>query len=154
MKEEIVINNFYAKVGQNQVLLTAIIAWAIAQIVKTAIAALEEKRLNFRRLVETGGMPSSHSTFVTSLATGIGVIEGWDTTMFALAAVFALVVMYDAAGVRRAAGRQARVLNMIVADINKKDFNPERLKELLGHTPVEVFVGALFGILFTLYRLK
>lgn len=132
---------------------TSIIAWAIAQVTKTAIAGFKEKRINFRRLVGTGGMPSSHSAFVTSLATGIGVVDGWDTTIFALATVFALIVMYDAAGVRRAAGKQAQILNMIVADINKNDFQPVRLKELLGHTPVEVFVGALFGILYALYRL-
>ncbi len=146
--------NFYFKIGQNQVLITAIIAWAIAQLTKTIVTGIEEKRINFRRLVETGGMPSSHSTFVSALATGVGVIDGWDTTIFALAVVFALVVMYDAAGVRRAAGKQARVLNIIISDINRKDFNPERLKELLGHTPIEVFIGSLFGIIFTLYRLK
>lgn len=132
---------------------TAIIAWAIAQIAKTITSGYKEKRINFRRLVGTGGMPSSHSAFVTSLATAIGIVDGWDTTIFALATVFALIVMYDAAGVRRAAGKQAQVLNLIVADINKNDFHPERLKELLGHTPVEVLVGALFGILYAFYRL-
>jgi len=130
--------------------MTAIIAWAIAQVSKTVIFAVKEKRINFSRLVGTGGMPSSHSTFVSSLATGVGLVNGWDTPLFALAAAFALVVMYDAAGVRRAAGKQAQVLNRILDDIYKKDFNPERLKELLGHTPVEVLVGAVFGIVFTI----
>lgn len=120
---------------------------------KVVIATIQEKQFNFRRLVETGGMPSSHTTFVSALAAGIGLVEGWETTLFALASVFALVVMYDAAGVRRAAGKQARILNIIIEDINKKDFHPERLKELLGHTPVEVLIGALFGIVFAFYRL-
>lgn len=135
--------------GQNSVLITAFTAWAIAQITKVITFAVKEKRINFRRLVGTGGMPSSHTTFVASLATGIGIKEGVNTSIFALAVVFALVVMYDAAGVRRAAGKQAQVLNRIVDDIYKKDFHPERLKELLGHTPFEVLVGAVFGISYT-----
>lgn len=98
-------------------------------------------------------MPSSHSAFVTSLATGIGLYEGFDSTMFALATVFALIVMYDASGVRRAAGKQARVLNAIIEDLNRRELHPERLKELLGHTPFEVVVGALLGILMAFWRL-
>lgn len=138
--------------GQNSVLITAFTAWAIAQITKVITFAVKEKRINFRRLVGTGGMPSSHD-IVASLATGIGIKEGVNTSIFALAVVFALVVMYDAAGVRRAAGKQAQVLNRIVDDIYKKDFHPERLKELLGHTPVEVLVGAGFGIAYAFYCL-
>ncbi|MFB5067707.1 MAG: divergent PAP2 family protein [Candidatus Wallacebacter cryptica] len=134
-------------------MITAFTAWAIAQITKVITFAVKEKRINFRRLVGTGGMPSSHTTFVASLATGIGIKEGVNTSIFALAVVFALVVMYDAAGVRRAAGKQAQVLNRIVDDIYKKDFHPERLKELLGHTPVEVLVGAGFGIAYAFYCL-
>ena len=98
-------------------------------------------------------MPSSHSAFVTSLATGVGLTEGFDSTLFALAAVFALIVMYDAAGVRRAAGKQARVLNAIIEDLNRRELHPERLRELLGHTPVEVLAGALLGILIAVWRL-
>lgn len=129
-------------------------AWVIAQLTKTVIVAVKEKRVNFHRLVGTGGMPSSHTTFVTALATGVGLTEGFDTSIFALAAAFALVVMYDAAGVRRAAGKQAKVLNRIVNDIYKKDFHPERLRELLGHTPFEVLVGAVFGIAYTYLCLR
>lgn len=98
-------------------------------------------------------MPSSHSAFVTSLATGVGLVEGSDSTLFALAAVFALIVMYDAAGVRRAAGKQARVLNAIIEDLNRRELHPERLRELLGHTPVEVVAGALLGVLVAIWRL-
>ncbi|HOB07864.1 MAG TPA: divergent PAP2 family protein [Limnochordia bacterium] len=130
-------------------MFTAVVAWAIAQLTKTIIFAIKERRLDFRRLVGTGGMPSSHTTFVTALTTGVGLVEGFDTPIFALAAAFALVVMYDAAGVRRAAGKQAKVLNRIIDDIYKKDFHPERLRELLGHTPIEVLAGAVFGITYT-----
>lgn len=134
--------------------MTALAAWALAQIMKTATWALKERALNFRRLVEPGGLPSAHSAFVSSLAAGIGIQVGWDSPLFALAAVFALIVMYDAAGVRRAAGKQARILNAIVEDLNKRELHPERLKELLGHTPVEVLSGALLGILVAAVRLS
>jgi len=134
------------------VLINSVIAWAIAQVSKTIIFGIKEKRINFKRLVETGGMPSSHTAFVTSLATGIGLVEGFNSTIFALATAFALVVMYDAAGVRRAAGKQARVLNMIVRDLNKKELHIERLRELLGHTPFEVLIGAAVGIGVVLWR--
>lgn len=129
------------------------IAWAIAQVSKTIIFGIKEQKINFKRLVETGGMPSSHTAFVTSLATGVGLTEGFNSTLFALATAFALVVMYDAAGVRRAAGKQATILNIIIRDLNKKDFHIERLRELLGHTPFEVLVGAALGIGFVVWRL-
>lgn len=143
----------FSQMGANEVLTTAVLAWAIAQIGKTATWALKTRTMNFRRLVEPGGMPSSHSAFVTSLGTSIGITEGFDSPIFALAAVFALIVMYDAAGVRRAAGKQARILNLIVEDLNNRELSTERLKELLGHTPFEVLVGGLLGILFAMYRL-
>jgi len=93
-----------------------------------------------------GGMPSSHSAFVTSLAVAIGLTEGWDSGMFAVSFVFAAVVMYDAAGVRRAAGRQARVLNQLMTIMLKEGHFPAtKLRELLGHTPFEVVMGALLG---------
>lgn len=133
--------------------MAAILAWAIAQFFKIISWALVSRELNFKRLVEPGGMPSSHSAFVTSLSTGIGLYEGFDSTMFALAAVFAVIVMYDAAGVRRAAGRQARVLNAMIKDLNRKELHPERLRELIGHTPFEVVVGAALGIVVALLRI-
>ncbi|NLM41309.1 MAG: divergent PAP2 family protein [Firmicutes bacterium] len=140
-------------ITDNRVLMTALLAWAVAQVLKIVSWAVTRGKFNVRRLVEPGGMPSSHSAFVTSLATGIGISEGFDSTLFALAAVFALVVMYDAAGVRRAAGKQARVLNAIIEDLNRREVHPERLRELLGHTPVEVVVGALLGIVVAVWRL-
>lgn len=137
----------------NEVLMTSILAWAIAQFLKIISWAFVSRELNFKRLVEPGGMPSSHSAFVTSLCTGIGLHEGFDSTMFALSAVFAVIVIYDASGVRRAAGKQARVLNSIIEDLNRRELHPERLRELLGHTPFEVLVGAALGILIALWRI-
>jgi acid phosphatase family membrane protein YuiD len=104
------------------------------------------KRINLRRLLGAGGMPSSHSAVVTSLATLIGYYEGLDSAIFALSVIFALVVMYDATGVRRAAGKQARILNQIINSKEVKVNVPEKLVELLGHTPFEVFVGFIIGI--------
>ncbi len=131
----------------NQVLRVSLIAWLIAQGLKGIQSIIKERRLNFRRFVGAGGMPSSHSAFVTSLATSIGLTEGWETTTTALAVVFAFIVMYDASGVRRAAGKQAQVLNKIVDEFYLEGHvREDRLKELLGHTPVEVIAGALLGI--------
>jgi hypothetical protein len=90
-------------------------------------------------------MPSSHSALVSALATGIGRTQGWDTPQFAIATVFAFIVMYDAAGIRRAAGKQAKVLNQIMVEVFEEEHDP--LKELLGHTPVQVVAGSVLGIL-------
>ncbi|NLM39695.1 MAG: divergent PAP2 family protein [Firmicutes bacterium] len=138
----------------NKVLITCVIAWAIAQGLKLITWALSVREWNFKRLVEPGGMPSSHSAFVTSLATAIGMSVGFDSIMFALSFAFAMVVMYDASGVRRAAGKQAKVLNAILEDLNRRELHPERLRELLGHTPFEVLVGALLGVVVALWRMR
>lgn len=132
----------------NRVLLVATLACLIAQSAKLAIELARNRKFNFRVLVETGGMPSAHSALVTALATGIGQTAGWNSTEFALATIFAVIVMYDAAGVRQAAGKQARILNQIVDEFfsDDQDLNEARLKELLGHTPFQVIVGALLGI--------
>ncbi|WP_254564962.1 divergent PAP2 family protein [Oscillatoria sp. HE19RPO] len=132
----------------NRVLLVATLACLIAQSAKLAIELAKNRKFNFRVLVETGGMPSAHSALVTALATGIGQTAGWNSTEFALATIFAVIVMYDAAGVRQAAGKQARILNQIVDEFfsDDHDLNEARLKELLGHTPFQVIVGALLGV--------
>jgi len=131
----------------NRILVSAMIAWAVAQILKVLIVALTSKRFDYTRLVGAGGMPSSHSALVIALTTKVGIIEGFTSTSFAIALCFALVVMYDAAGVRRAVGIQARILNNIMNDLSqKKPLEEKKLKELLGHTPVEVFAGAMLGI--------
>jgi acid phosphatase family membrane protein YuiD len=129
-------------------LLPAFVAWGIAQITKVAYISFRQRRLNLRVLAEMGGMPSSHSAIVMGLTAAIGRLNGITSPAFAIALIFSLVVMYDAAGVRRAAGRQAAVLNRLVEDlVTMRGFHEERLRELLGHTPVEVLVGAALGIL-------
>ncbi|MCT7953645.1 divergent PAP2 family protein [Laspinema palackyanum] len=132
----------------NRVLLVATLACLIAQSAKLAIELARNRKFNFRVMVETGGMPSAHSALVTALATGIGQTAGWNSTEFALATIFAVIVMYDAAGVRQAAGKQARILNQIVDEFFSEDhdLNEARLKELLGHTPFQVIVGAILGV--------
>ncbi|MDI3281078.1 MAG: divergent PAP2 family protein [Bacillota bacterium] len=136
----------------NRTLAICLVAWLVAQTLKVAHSYLAEGRLNFRRFVGAGGMPSAHSALVTSLATAVGLQEGWNAPVTALAVVFALIVMYDAAGVRYAAGRQAAVLNRIVDELSRSGrVREERLKELLGHTPVEVVIGALLGITIALW---
>lgn len=131
----------------NRILWAAVIAWAIAQTLKTFTSIRTEHRVDWSKIMGPGGMPSSHSAFVTSLAMAIGLTEGWDSGMFAVSFVFAAVVMYDAAGVRRAAGRQARVLNQLMVIILKEGHLPAtKLRELLGHTPFEVVMGALLGM--------
>ncbi|HHW70064.1 MAG TPA: divergent PAP2 family protein [Clostridiales bacterium] len=140
--------NFVDEVLQNSVLLVSICAWLIAQTLKVILTLLLNRRLDIRRFVGSGGMPSAHSAFVVSMATSIGQVYGYNSSMFALSTAFALVVMYDAAGVRRAAGRQAVVLNEIVDILQtKRKISERKLKELIGHTPVEVIVGALLGIM-------
>lgn len=138
----------------DNVIVTCILAWFIAQLIKVILTLIIDKRIDFRRFVGSGGFPSSHSSFVTSLATAVGIIKGFDGTEFAISMVLALVVMYDAAGVRRAAGQQARILNKIVEEWEHKDLThtDKRLKELLGHTPKEVFAGAILGIVIALIR--
>jgi len=138
----------FSNIIHNQALLVALVACAIAQALKFLVYLVQHRTLNLRALVETGGMPSAHSAFVTALATGVGQVAGWDSMEFAIATVFAFIVMYDAAGVRQAVGKQARILNQIIDEIFQEGhtLNEDRLKELLGHTPVQVIVGSLLGI--------
>jgi acid phosphatase family membrane protein YuiD len=132
----------------NDVLVSCVVAWVVAQLTKPLIHYVHSRRLNFRYFVTAGGMPSSHSAVVVALATRVGVDTGLSSIPFALASIFAAVVMYDAAGVRRAVSLQARVLNRMLTEmIEAQRFNEERLRELIGHTPFEVFVGALLGAL-------
>ncbi len=139
---------------KNSIFVTAILSWFVAQVIKVILVLLIEKKLDFRRLIGSGGMPSSHSSFVVSLATSVGLVEGFSSSIFALSVVFALVVMYDAAGVRRAAGKQAKILNKMVEEWGKEEFyeTGKKLKELLGHTPFEVFLGAILGIVIAMIR--
>ena len=134
----------------NRVLLTALAACFLAQGLKLVFEWVQHQRLNFHVLVETGGMPSSHSALVAALATGIGQTMGWDSNEFAVATIFAFIVMYDAAGIRRAAGEQAKILNQILEErdtlTTAEDVVQKPLKELLGHTPIQVLVGSCIGV--------
>lgn len=128
-------------------LLPPLVAWLVAQVAKVMLSSFRLRRLNLRVLADPGGMPSSHSAIVMGLTTAIGKHLGWSTAPFAIALIFSFVVMYDAAGVRRAAGRQAAVLNRLVQDlVHMRGVQETELRELLGHTPVEVLVGAVLGI--------
>ena len=128
-------------------LLAPIVAWTICQIAKVTLVSIRQRRLNLRALADTGGMPSSHSAIVMGLTAAIGKYSGVTSAPFAIALIFSFVVMYDAAGLRRAAGRQAEVLNRLVEDlVHMRGVQEQRLRELLGHTPVEVLVGAVIGV--------
>ena len=133
----------------NLVLNLCIISWLAAQVLKVIIHFISKRRLDFHYLLSSGGMPSSHSSVVCTCAVSVGCLAGWSSFSFAIAAVMAFVVMYDAANVRKAAGEQARILNYIME--HWKEMRPEflgkELKELLGHTPLQVFAGAVLGIL-------
>jgi len=126
---------------------TAVVSFFIAQITKISVEFYRTKRVDIFLIISSGGMPSSHSAFVTAMATVVGIREGFSSSIFAVAAVISIVVMYDAAGVRRAAGKQAEVINKIVENIeNQGVVLDKKLKEILGHSPVEVFMGAVLGI--------
>ena len=135
-----------------EVIFAAIIAAFMAQLLKFVFYYANNKKVNFKIFAETGGMPSSHSAFVIGLATSVAIIDGYKSVEFAIALGFALVVMYDAAGLRRSAGRMATVLNKIVDDFysGNESHTSERLIELLGHTPIEVFMGGLLGAIMAL----
>ena len=130
----------------NKYLYVPFLLWLCIQIFKVIYDLVTTKKFNFKRIIGAGGMPSSHSAVVTCLATLVGKAEGTDSIMFAMATIFALVVMYDAAGVRRAAGKQAHLLNKIIETPGLTGVEvQERLVEVLGHTPLQVIVGATLG---------
>ena len=142
----------FIEIFKNKIFMTTLSAWAIAQTIKVVIGVIRQKRFDFRWFVGTGGMPSSHAAGASCLATAIGLECGFDSVYFALAAAFALVVMFDAQGVRRASGRQARILNKITEDIYWQGrIREDRLRELIGHTPVEVIGGFLVGVVIALF---
>lgn len=135
---------FLLDIFQNEVLLLSIFSCFLAQFIKIFTGS---KKIDITRILTSGGMPSSHSSFVTTLSVMVGYINGFNSTEFAIATVFALITMYDASGVRQAVGKQAAILNQIIEDIHrKKEFEHNKLKELIGHTPKEVLLGALLGI--------
>ena len=144
-------NDFIAFL-QNKYIYTPFFLWFGIQLFKLIYDLVTTKKFNFKRIIGAGGMPSSHSAVVASLATLIGREEGVGTPLFALAFIFALVVMYDACGVRRAAGKQAALLNKLIETPGLTGVQvSEKLVEVLGHTPVQVFVGALIGVVVGLF---
>jgi uncharacterized protein len=131
----------------NRVLVAAFMAWAVAQVSKTIIDLFQQRKLVLSRLVSSGGMPSSHSALVTGLATATGRIAGVSSAPFAIAVVLASIVMYDAAGVRRAVSIQARILNQMIDEaFQGSPMAEKRLRELIGHTPIQVIVGGMLGV--------
>ncbi len=133
----------------NKVLIIPIGSWAIAQLLKVITILIQKKQLDLRYLVVSGGMPSSHSAVVSALATSVALTQGFGSAAFAISAILALIVMYDAAGVRQSVGRQSVVLNRIMRELRlqRPMAGLERdLRELIGHTQFQVIVGGLLGI--------
>lgn len=145
----------FGAIFHNQVLLISLIACFTAQGIKAIVELVRNGKINLRALVSTGGMPSAHSALVGALATGVGLQRGWGSNEFAIACLFAVIVMYDAAGVRQAAGKQARILNQMIDELFQEEhtLNEEQLKELLGHTPVQVLVGLALGIAIAVFAI-
>ncbi len=134
----------------NKVLVISACAWALAQLLKVIITLVQKKRVNLRYLFAMGGMPSAHSATVSALATSVAMIQGLGSLTFGIVAILALIVMYDAAGVRRSVGRQSVVLNRIVKEFRfrRPITEVERdLREFIGHTPFQVIAGAALGII-------
>jgi len=134
----------------NKVLVIPICAWAVAQLLKVFVTLVQNKRLDFHYLIASGGMPSSHSAIVSALATSVAMTQGFGSVAFGITVILALVVMYDAAGVRRSVGQQSVVLNRIVEELRfgRPIAELERdLREFIGHTPFQVIVGAALGII-------
>ncbi|MCL2811020.1 MAG: divergent PAP2 family protein [Clostridia bacterium] len=141
--------NQIAELLQNPILWVGFWGWFCAQGIKVLLHSLLNRKLDLSRMFGLGGMPSSHSAFLCAVTMAIGFREGFGGTVFALSACITMVVMIDAAGVRRAAGKQAAALNRIIDDMihQGKGLDEEKLKELIGHTPVQVIAGALLGLL-------
>ncbi len=141
-------NGFWQQVFTNKVLWITLLSWAMAQGIKIIIGLAQGERFNFYWILRTGGLPSAHSAAVAALAMALGKEFGFQSPFFALAAIFALVTMFDAQTWRRSIGIQAKILNKIKEDLHQgKKIEEEKLKELIGHTPIEVFAGASIGVI-------
>ena len=140
--------NDFQKFITNKYIYIPFLVWLCVQTFKVIYELITTKKFNFKRIMGAGGMPSSHSAVVTTLATLVGKYQGVDTPIFAMALVCAMIVMYDAAGVRRAAGKQAHLLNKIIETPGLTNVQvQEKLVEVLGHTPLQVIIGAIIGII-------
>jgi acid phosphatase family membrane protein YuiD len=134
-------------VYDNRVLIAALLGWGIAQIIKVPLEYLQTKRWNWALFFSAGGMPSSHTALVTGLGLAIGLYDGFDSTLFAIAIVIGMVVIYDATGIRFQAGKQAEIINTMINDLAAgHPLREEQLKEVLGHTPLEALGGVLLGL--------
>ena len=146
-------DDFLQGIITNKVFWVTLLSWAVAQGMKILIGLLQGKKFNFYWILRTGGMPSAHSAAVAALALSLGKEMGYASGVFALAAILALITMFDAQTWRRSIGVQARMLNLIMDDIQqRKKIEENKIKELMGHTPVEVFVGTIIGfVVFLLF---
>ena len=147
--------NFFIQIAKNKVLLATLLSWFVAQTLKVILGVIRQKRFDFRWFLGTGGMPSSHAAGVCALAAAVGLTFGFYSPMFAVTLVFTIIVMFDAQGVRRTVGKQAEILNKILDDIYwRGKVSEDRLKELLGHTPIEVLAGTILGTVIALIIIK
>lgn len=139
--------NFFLQLGKNRIFIVTLLVWFAAQCIKVFLGVVREKKFDFKWLVGTGGMPSSHCAGAAAFTTSLGLEYGFDSALFAIGLVFAIVTMFDAQGARRAIGTQAGLLNKMFEDIYfKKPIKEERLIELIGHTPIQVLTGAILGV--------
>ncbi len=140
--------NFFEAIFKNEIFSIAFISWFIAQVTKVFLTVIKDKKLDFKRLIGSGGFPSSHTSFVMGMSTAVGLKMGFNSVYYAIAFTMSLVVMYDASGVRRSVGKQAEILNAIMEDLYAhKQIGDDKLKELVGHTPFEVLAGAILGVI-------
>ncbi len=138
---------YFDELMNNKILWVSALSWLVAQLIKLVTEIIKKRRFDMSLLYSSGGMPSSHSSFVTSLATSVGFTRGFDSVEYAMCFVLAAVVMYDATGVRRAAGKQAEILNKFLENIeNHGIILDKKLKELIGHTPIQVLAGTILGV--------
>ncbi|MGL4363213.1 MAG: divergent PAP2 family protein [Cellulosilyticaceae bacterium] len=139
--------NGFQQILENNILMVSLLSWFLAQFIKVILTLVNDRKLDLHKFISSGGMPSSHSSFTTAVAVGVGQSYGYNSPLFAVAAVFCFVVMYDATNVRLEAGKQAALLNRIIDVMQDPSVTLERrLKELLGHTPIQVAAGAILGI--------
>lgn len=143
-------------IASNMPLVSAFVAYLAAQLIKFFFEIIQNKKINFSKFVSSGGMPSSHSSSVCALTTAIGMLNGITSHIFAVSFVFSIVVMYDAMGVRRETGKQAEIINKLIADIldYKPQYFQQNLKELIGHTPFQVLCGAILGVITPIVLVK
>lgn len=145
--------NFVIELLRNEILMSSALSWGLAQVIKTIIHMILTKEFVPERLIGSGGMPSCHSATVCALTTSIVINEGIQSPFFAMSAILAIIVMYDARGVRRETGIQATVINEIITIVEKLGADvtyDEKLKEFVGHTPLQVLVGAILGVIIAL----